>query len=74
MLTGDTLVLLTDGVEEAMSPLQQVFGLEAVFDIVRANRDRTAAEIVAAIFIAAREFVDGEPQADDITTVVIKAL
>ena len=34
--TGDTLVLLTDGVEEAMSPQQRVFGLERAFDVVRA--------------------------------------
>jgi serine phosphatase RsbU (regulator of sigma subunit) len=72
--TGDILVLLTDGVEEAMSPQQRVFGLERAFDVVRAKRDQSAKEIVAAIFDAAREFGDGEPQADDITSVVIKAL
>lgn len=71
---GDILVLLTDGVEEAMSPDYTMFGLERALDVVHKNRERSASHIVEAIFRAACDFTQWEPQADDITAVIVKAL
>jgi sigma-B regulation protein RsbU (phosphoserine phosphatase) len=71
---GDILVVPTDGVEEAMSGSERQFGQDHMLDLVRDNRDKTAAEIVDRLFRTARVFAEGRPQADDITAVVIKVL
>ena len=53
---GDVLVMLTDGVVEAESPEQQVFGDQRALEVVRANLHAPAAAIVEALHQAAREF------------------
>ena len=57
-----------------MSVDDRQFGRERIFDIVRANKEKPAAEIVETLFRAARDFAEGRSQVDDITTVVVKAL
>ncbi|MHB8956298.1 MAG: SpoIIE family protein phosphatase [Pirellulaceae bacterium] len=71
---GDILVLLTDGIAEAMNPDQKTFGLERTLDVVRKNRDKPASQIVEMLFRAARDYAQGEPQMDDMTAVVVKVL
>jgi sigma-B regulation protein RsbU (phosphoserine phosphatase) len=71
---GDIIVLPTDGIEETESSDGRMFGRDRIFDVVRANRDKSAAEIVEALFLAARGFAGGERQKDDITAVVVKML
>ena len=71
---GDILVVPTDGIEEAMNLADAYFGEERMLDVVRNNRSKTAAQIVNALFDAARDFAEGRPQKDDITVVVVKVL
>jgi PAS domain S-box-containing protein len=71
---GDVIVLPTDGIEETQGPDGRLFGRERMFDVVRANREKPAAEIVEILFRTAREFDEGTPQKDDITAVVVKML
>ncbi|MEN9678513.1 MAG: hypothetical protein RIS76_4409 [Verrucomicrobiota bacterium] len=71
---GDILLLLTDGIDEAMREDGDVFGVERAVEVVRQQRQRPAAELVEAICTAAREFTRPEPQADDLTVVVVKVL
>ena len=70
---GYLLLLLTDGVAEAVAPSGEQFGVERALEVVRANRDRTAEEIVKMLFAAVRKFTQNQPQGDDITMVVAKA-
>jgi sigma-B regulation protein RsbU (phosphoserine phosphatase) len=70
---GDILLLLTDGIEEAVSPDETIFGTERILEVVRANRGKAAREIVDALYAAVREFAQNTPQLDDVTAVVIKA-
>jgi sigma-B regulation protein RsbU (phosphoserine phosphatase) len=70
---GDVLLLLTDGVGEAISRDRTHFGLERTLEVVRANRARSAREIVDALYEAVRDFGDRQPQRDDITIVTLKA-
>ena len=70
---GDILLLLTDGIEEAMSPDETIFGTERILEVVRANRGKAAREIVDALYAAVRQFAQNTPQLDDVTAVVIKA-
>jgi serine phosphatase RsbU (regulator of sigma subunit) len=72
MEPGDTVLLLTDGVPEARSPEGAVFGEERVLEVVSANREKTAAEIVKDLFRAVRGFTRREKPIDDMTAVVIK--
>ncbi len=69
---GDIVLLLTDGIEEAMSPDNAFFGVDQVLDVVRAHSKRTAGEIVEALYRAVGEFSHGLPQLDDLTVVVVK--
>jgi serine phosphatase RsbU (regulator of sigma subunit) len=69
---GDIVLLLTDGIEEAESPENDLFGRERILSVVRAHAQRTAGEILDALFGAVKDFSQGNPQADDLTAVVIK--
>ena len=71
---GDTVLLLTDGIDEAMSPDNSIFGIERVLEIVRSQRDKSARELVDALYSAVRQFSQNMPQQDDVTAVVIKAV
>jgi len=46
LASGDLLLLLTDGIEESVSPDNTLFGMERTLDVVRAHRGKTAREIV----------------------------
>jgi serine phosphatase RsbU (regulator of sigma subunit) len=70
---GEVLVLLTDGVVEAESPGGERFGDHRVLDVVRANRERSAREVVEALHRAVRDFSCEARQLDDITLVVLKS-
>jgi PAS domain S-box-containing protein len=72
LAAGDLVLLVTDGIEESMSPEDEMFGLERALDVVRAQRDRPAHEIVTALYRAVREFSKNTPQIDDVTAIVIK--
>jgi sigma-B regulation protein RsbU (phosphoserine phosphatase) len=72
METGDILVLFSDGVTEAVNPLDEDFGDDRLGRLVESLRDRPAAVIVEAIDSAVTEFTKGAPAADDITVVVVR--
>ena len=74
LASGDTLLLVTDGIDEAMRSDGECFGLDRALDVLRAHRHLTAGEILEQICSAAREFTHPEPQADDLTVVVLKVL
>ncbi len=69
---GDTVLLLTDGIEEAMAVDNTIFGIERALDIVRAHRDKPAAEIVELLYQSVRQFCKNSVQADDVTAIIIK--
>jgi len=64
--------LLTDGIEESMSPDNSFFGVDRILEVMRAHAGRTAGEIVEALFRAVRDFSEGLPQLEDLTVVVVK--
>lgn len=74
MQSGDILVLFSDGVTEAVNPKDDDFGEQRLADVIYANRERPAAEIIEAIEAAVVEFTQGAPAADDITMVVARRL
>lgn len=72
MAPGDMLLLVTDGIQESVSPGNALFGDERIMEVARRARAKPAREIVEALHQAACEFIAGRPQADDITVVVLK--
>jgi len=71
---GDLLLMVTDGIEETVSPDGCELGRGRVLEAAQANRHRSASEIVTALFSAASDFAAGGVQKDDVTAVVAKVL
>ncbi len=68
---GQTLVFYTDGVTEATSPENELFGRERLEQVLRENAGRPAREICDRIREAVTEFQRGR-QFDDVTVMVLK--
>ncbi len=69
---GDTLVLFTDGVNEAVNPEDDRFDMERLHEVVGAHAKDSIEQMQAAIFSALERFGRGAPQADDITVMVLR--
>ena len=72
MEPGDTLVMYTDGVTEAMNASREELGPERFEQILQTVRDKSSQEIVKAVRTGIADFVAGAKQSDDITMLVIK--
>lgn len=71
---GDSLVLYTDGVTEAMNPAGELLTEQRLEDILREINGKTAKEEVGHILHCTRQFINGADQSDDITILAIKYL
>lgn len=69
---GDTLVMVTDGVTEAMSFHGDAFGKERLLSSLWKHRKLDASHLVSQILWDVRRFVGLAPQSDDITIVVLR--
>ncbi|HAU38255.1 MAG TPA: stage II sporulation protein E, partial [Phycisphaerales bacterium] len=69
---GDFAVITTDGFFEASNARDEQFGMERMTGVLRQARDLPAAEMIEVLHAAVCEFAAGEPQADDLTAVVIR--
>jgi serine phosphatase RsbU (regulator of sigma subunit) len=72
MSSGDILVVYSDGVTEARSESDELFGEERLLAAVEANANLPAAGLLKAIAAAAHNF-SGEEQEDDLTLLVARA-
>jgi PAS domain S-box-containing protein len=70
---GEIALFLTDGIPESTTPDGHQFGAHRVLEYVQAHIHEPASNIADGIYRAARAFVQGDPQDDDITSVIIKA-
>jgi serine phosphatase RsbU (regulator of sigma subunit) len=68
MHPGDVLLLYSDGVTEACNPAGEEFE-GRLLALAAEARGRSAAEIVQQVHEAVRDWIAGEPPADDITVV-----
>lgn len=64
---GDALFLFSDGITEALDLAGVEFGEARLEEALRAVRGGKAADLVAQVLTAIREFVVGAEQSDDIT-------
>ena len=68
---GDTVVLYTDGVSEAMNGDDEEFGNERLLKIFASSPPTNSEEANQAIFRAVEAFVGTAPQSDDITCLTL---
>ena len=68
---GDTLVLYTDGVTEAMNSGNEQFGLERLREIFTGAPPKSVREAIDSIFAAVSDFAGDAPQFDDVTCLAV---
>lgn len=71
---GDTLLLYTDGLPDAINLFQEEFGLPRVMETLSAARTCSAQEIVERLEAAAQHHVGNVEPFDDTTMVVVKRI
>jgi PAS domain S-box-containing protein len=72
--SGDVVLQLTDGIDEAMRADGSLFTVERVLDLIRANGGMTSAALAELICAETRAFTHPEPQTDDFTVVIVRVL
>jgi sigma-B regulation protein RsbU (phosphoserine phosphatase) len=72
LLPGDIFVGFTDGISEAMNKEDEEWGEERLIPAIAAHAAAPAADIVPYLIKEADRFVNGAPQHDDMTLVVMK--
>ena len=72
MNPGDALVMYTDGVTEAENKEQAQFETTRLEAALAELKGATSRQIVDTINAKVKEFIDGAPQSDDITQLVIR--
>lgn len=68
---GDTVVLMTDGILEAMNRKGELFGAKRLHRVV-AGAGRSAEQTGKSIFAAVHRFSRGAPQHDDLTLICFR--
>lgn len=69
---GDTLVLFSDGVTEAMDPDEQLFGVPRLRECLNGQTGRPLDQIQKCVLEAVENFSRGASQTDDLTLLVVR--
>jgi sigma-B regulation protein RsbU (phosphoserine phosphatase) len=72
MKPGETLLLYTDGVTEALDPSGELFSESRLVEVLRRLAGRAPGELVKALNDELLAFADGAAQADDITLLALR--
>lgn len=67
---GETCVIYTDGVSEAMNPQNALYGVDRLRELMKASTGGHADALGKVILADVRKFANGRPQNDDITIMV----
>jgi sigma-B regulation protein RsbU (phosphoserine phosphatase) len=70
--SGDTLVMVTDGVTESKGGTGKLFEANGCLRVVRDNLHESAQHIARELCLAARQYSQRSHPADDTTAVVLK--
>jgi phosphoserine phosphatase RsbU/P len=69
---GDTLVLFSDGVTEAMDPGGQFFGIARLREVLQGKAELALDQMQKRILEAVETFTRGAAQADDVTLLLVR--
>ena len=70
--SGDTVLFMSDGLPEMLNPENEMLDYPRTKELFEEVADQPPKAIIDHLFKASTSWADGEPQADDITLVVIK--
>ena len=70
--TGDTFVLFSDGVSEAMNVADDFYGEDRLIAVLTAEADGAVADIVKRVVADVHAFANGAKQSDDITVLAVR--
>ena len=69
---GDTLVLFSDGVTEAMDPDEQLFGVPRLREVLTGHMQTPLDELQRIVLESVENFSRGASQADDLTLLLVR--
>jgi len=69
---GDTFVLFSDGVSEAMNVADDFYGEDRLMAVLAAEADGAVADIVKRVVADVHAFANGAKQSDDITVLAVR--
>jgi sigma-B regulation protein RsbU (phosphoserine phosphatase) len=69
---GDTLVLFSDGVTEAMDPSEQMFGITRLKELLTGQLECPLEQLQKCVLEAVETFARGAHQADDLTLLIVR--
>jgi sigma-B regulation protein RsbU (phosphoserine phosphatase) len=69
---GDTLVLFSDGVTEAMDPDEQLFGVPRLKQLLTGQTECPLEQLQKCVLEAVENFTRGAHQADDLTLLIVR--
>jgi len=70
--SGDSIVMFTDGITEAMNEKSEEFGEERLKSIIKKSLDLSSKELMEKIIGDVRKYSGSMPQADDITIIILR--
>jgi sigma-B regulation protein RsbU (phosphoserine phosphatase) len=69
---GQTLLLVTDGIEESASPEGELFGKARMIELIQSHPQLSARETLDLLYREVRGFACEAPQRDDMTAIILK--
>ena len=69
---GDTVLLFTDGITEAMNNKREMFGVAGLLNYIVEQKTNNPADLVNGVLTAIHKFTDGTAQSDDITLLAVR--
>ncbi len=69
---GDTLVLFSDGVTEAMNPSEELFGVARLREVLTGQMETPLDQIQKCVLECVENFSRGSSQADDLTLLLVR--
>ena len=71
---GDTVLFFTDGLSEAFSINDQVFGSQRIKEIILQTRDKSVNQTLLNLEANLSDFREGNPASDDLTMIAVKRI
>jgi sigma-B regulation protein RsbU (phosphoserine phosphatase) len=69
---GDTLILFSDGVTEAMDPSEELYGVPRLREVLTGQSDCALDKLQKSILESVENFSKGAHQADDLTLLIVR--
>jgi phosphoserine phosphatase RsbU/P len=69
---GDTLILFSDGVTEAMDPSEELYGVPRLREVLTGQSECALDKLQKAILESVENFAKGAHQADDLTLLIVR--